>query len=147
MIYLFFKHLHSGLRWIILLMLLVSILNSLLRFLAKKNYSERDRKFALISLALLHTQVLIGLLLYFISPKVVFSTISLKNPLLRFYLVEHISLMIIAAALITTGYSLAKKAKQDPSRHLWILIFYGAGLILILSAIPWPWMSLGSGWL
>ena len=138
-------HAHSGLRWIVLILLLAAIFNAF----SKKNsgsYSEGDRKLALFAMISTHVQFLIGIILYFISPLVVFAGESMKNTVLRFYLVEHILLMLIAIALITVGHSKSKKATDAAAKFKAISVFYLIALILILAAIPWPFRIEGAGW-
>lgn len=138
-------HAHSGLRWIVLILLIVSIFNA---FSKKKSgtYSEGDRKLALFAMISTHTQFLIGLILYFISPLVVFSGDSMKNTVLRFYLVEHISLMLVAIVLITIGHKKSKQAQESAAKFKAISIYYLIALILILASIPWPFRIEGAGW-
>ena len=146
MFYLFLKHLHSGLRWLVLAILILAIISSVYKLFLKRNYKNADRRIAFFSMVALHLQFLIGIILYLVSPKVVFAGSSMSNSLLRFFLVEHIALMMIAVILITIGYSKAMKISDDSAKHTRILVFYLIGFILILLAIPWPWMSLGGSW-
>lgn len=143
-LYLLLKHTHSGLRWIALMLLLIALGNSIVK--SWKRYSARDNKINTLTIYALHLQLVIGLILYFLSPKVIFSAESMSNHLLRFFLVEHISLMLLAIILATVGHSLSKKVKSDHSRHLRISIFFGIALLLILLAIPWPWQNFAAGW-
>ncbi|MCK8490756.1 MULTISPECIES: cytochrome B [Spirosoma] len=133
-------HAHSGLRWIALVLLVASVLSAL----AKSDYTDGNRKLYLFTLISAHLQLVIGLLLYFISPKVNFNEISDK--LYRFYTVEHITGMLIAIILITIGYSRSKRATNAASKQRLIAIFYGLGLLLILAMIPWPFRIPGAGW-
>jgi membrane-associated HD superfamily phosphohydrolase len=95
-------------------------------------------------------QLLIGLILYFISPKVTFFEGWMKDSMTRFFALEHILLMIVAIAIITIGRRRAeKKLEGTRNKHRAILISYVIGLILILVSIPWPfgrWASFGAGW-
>jgi membrane protein DedA with SNARE-associated domain len=93
----------------------------------------------------MHLQLIIGLILYFISPKVIFSGSSMSDPILRFFLVEHISLMLIAVVLITVGYVKTKKI-EGVKKYRTILIYYVISLLLILASIPWPFRDLGGKW-
>ena len=138
-------HAHSGLRWIVLILLLVSIFNA---FSKKKTgiYSEGDRKLALFTMIFTHVQLLIGFVLYFMSPRVIFSGESMGNDVLRFYLLEHGLLMLVAIALITIGHSKSKKAADGAAKFKAIARFYLIALILILAAIPWPFRDLGGSW-
>ena len=144
--YIILKHAHSGLRWLILIMLVWAVFSAILKFIKKSEFTPGDKRTNIIVLSLAHTQLILGLILYFISPKVVFGTDTMSNSILRFFTVEHISLMIIALVLITIGYSKSKKAKTDAKKFRHIFLFYGIALLLILVAIPWPWMRLASGW-
>jgi len=54
--------------------------------------------------------------------------------------------MVVAAVLITIGYFRAKKASDDVRKFKALLIIYSIALLLILSAIPWPFRGLGAGW-
>lgn len=138
-------HAHSGLRWVVLILLLVAIFNAF----SKKSsgqWTPKDKKITLFAMIFTHIQLLIGLVLYFISPLVEFSEGFMSNPVYRFYSVEHISLMLIAIALITVGYSKSKKATTDAKKFGAVATFYLIGLILILVSIPWPFRDLGAGW-
>ena len=75
-----FPELHSGFRYIVLLLLLVSHHQGLGRLAGKKPYSEGNRKLNLFAMISVHTQLLIGLVLYFLSPFVQFNSQTMKDP-------------------------------------------------------------------
>lgn len=138
------KHSHSGLRWVVLALLLAAI------FTAYKKMSAKDTDVAkqpfLFNLIGVHVQTLIGLVLYFISPKVQHIEGMMQNASLRFYGMEHILMMVIAAVLVTIGYSKAKR-QEAPKRYKTLLIFNAIALLIILAAIPWPFRAgLGGSW-
>lgn len=137
-------HAHSGLRWIFLLLLLVTIGLAIVKWTGKKPFWEEYKKWALFTFILSHIQLALGLILYFTSPKVIFDSAAMKDSITRFFLVEHIFVMIIAILLITLGYSKAKKQLPENSAKT-ISIFYGIALILILWGIPWPG-TYGASW-
>lgn len=137
---------HSGLRWFVLITLLVAIGNAIGKSKGNPPFTNRDTRLALMALIFTHTQFLLGLILYFVSPKVVFSTSSMSDDILRFFLVEHIFIMTLAVALVTIGYSRAKRAIDEGKKFRNILVFYLLGLILILAGIPWPFQNYGAGW-
>lgn len=146
MLYTILKHTHSGIRWIVIFLLLAVVVSGLFKLFGKKQYKEGDRKLGLFTMAFTHTQFIIGLVLYFISSKVVFSAESMSNDLLRFFLVEHFAMMLIAIILLTVGYVKTKKAqgnRKKLSRQFW---YYFIALIIILLAIPWPWQNYAAGW-
>lgn len=133
-------HAHSGLRYVVLGLLIAAI------FTAYSNWqkgSQDDSKLYLFTLIATHTQLLIGLVLYFMSPKVNFDLISEK--VFRFYSIEHVFMMLIAIVLITVGRVRSKKL-TGADKHRTVLYFYALALVIILVAIPWPFRNLGSGW-
>ncbi len=132
----FITHLHSGLRYVILALLLYTIFQSVWSLVKKQTFSPFDRVASLLVLIVSHIQLLTGILLYFISAKVVFNDFTMKIALFRFFTVEHPLMMIIAVALITVGFSRLKRISDD-AKHKNILIFYSLGLAVILAAIPW----------
>jgi uncharacterized membrane protein len=142
-------HLHSFLRWIALLAIITAFVRSLLGLLHKSAYSPLDKKLSLTSLISTHIQLLIGFILYFVSPIVSAGLAdmggAMKDPSLRFWTIEHISVMIIAIIFITLGYSLSKRAVNDSDKHKKVALFFGLGLLLILIRIPWPFMEIGQG--
>jgi membrane protein DedA with SNARE-associated domain len=71
----------------------------------------------------------------------------MKDSLLRFFLVEHISLMMIAVVLVTIGYVKSDRATDEFKKYKLVVIYFSIALLLILAAIPWPFRALGAGWL
>lgn len=134
--YHFIKSLHSGIRYIVLILVVLAIIQALLGWLGKKNYTEGNRKLNLFTLISVHTQLLIGLILYFVSPLVQFTGTAMKEPTTRYWTVEHITMMIIAVIIITVGYSRSKKVLSAEKKHLNIFIFYLlAALVVIITLI------------
>lgn len=141
------KHAHSGLRWVVLIFILVAIVNAIIKRGKSTEYTKGDKMPVLLGLIFSHVQLIIGFVLYFISPKVSFIEGFMKDAATRFYTVEHLSLMIIAIILITIGYSKSKRQEIAAQKHNTVLVFYGIGLLLILISIPWPFReALGGGW-
>ena len=89
-LYSFFLHLHSGFRYIVLLLVLVAIIRAWADWLGKKAYSEGNRKLNLFAMISMHTQLLIGIVLYFISPFVQFNSHTMKDATTRYWTVEHL---------------------------------------------------------
>lgn len=147
------KHAHSGLRWVVLVLLIMAIVNGITKA-GKQNFTDKDRKLGLFAMIFCHIQLLLGLIIYFIGPKgfVYFQIMDMgdimKNAAIRFHAVEHIVAMILGIVLITIGYSKTKRAKEDAKKFKSTWIFYSIGLIVILSRIPWPFMDgqIAGGW-
>lgn len=110
------------------------------------SFTDKDKKMPLFAFISCHIQLLVGLILYFISPKVIFSAEALKNATSRFFLVEHTTTMLLAIIIISVGYIMAKKVAPEKKAFSRIFWAYLIGLILILIGIPWPFMGYGTGW-
>ena len=137
-------HLHSGFRWILILALIVTLGISIYNVLKKNTLSKSGKLFAKITMLTAHLQLLAGLVLYLISPRVVFSAQSMSSPILRFFLVEHITAMLLAIALITFGVVRAKRKPATEARTLlWTFL---VALLLLIAMIPWPWSAVGGSW-
>ena len=126
---------HSGFRYIVFLLVVIAIVRAFADWNGKKAYSEGNRKFNLFTMIAVHTQVLLGLALYFVSPNVKFGGGVMKDPTGRYWTVEHISMMLIAMILITIGHSKSKKAIVPEAKHKAIAIFYTLAFLIIVVAI------------
>ncbi len=136
------KHAHSGLRWVVLVLLILAVAGA---YRSWKG-GAAGGKMPLYAMIATHVQLLLGLWLYFISSYVKFTEGFMKDPLLRFYSVEHLTLMLLAILTITIGYSRAKRKPTEEGRGRTTFLYYLIGLLLILLAIPWPFRGLGAGW-
>jgi hypothetical protein len=140
-------HLHSGLRWLVIITLIVTIVK---HFMGSKNnltYKKGDKSLALMTLILVHVQFLAGLFLYFGNGWSKFEAGTMSNAVSRFWSVEHIAGMLIAIVLITVGYSSAKRLTDDAKKYKKIFTFYLIGFILIIASIPWPFRGeIARGW-
>ena len=133
--YSFFLHLHSGFRYIVLLLVLLAIIRAWNDWLGKKSYSEGNRKLNLFTMISMHTQLLIGLILYFLSPFVQFNSQTMKQFDTRYWTVEHLTAMIIAIILITIGHSKSKKIALPEGKHKAIAIYYTLALVIVIVTI------------
>jgi len=135
--YHFIQKFHSGWAYLALLLLLVAVINSFLGMSSKKEFTPKDRKVALFGLIATHIQLVIGLILYFLSPMGSAAFGLMKDAELRLTSLEHPLINIIAIILITVGWSKHKRTEDSTAKFKSIAIFYGLGLVLILSRIPW----------
>ena len=136
------KTVHSYWAYLVLAILIIASINALLGMRGQKSFSSRDLRISLFGLIFSHIQLLIGLILYFVSPW--FNQWSalgiggvMKDAQARLYLVEHPFTNILAITLITMGWSMHKRQSEESRKFSRIGIFYTLGLALLLSRIPW----------
>jgi len=135
-------HTHNLFRWLVLIVLILAVGFALIGWFKKQEWTKKDNTIGLLLTIFMDIQFLIGIILYaFVSPltKAAFADFgaAMKNADLRFYAVEHISLMIIALILVHIGRTKTKKAVAPWKKHRAATIFYGIALLLILASIPW----------
>ncbi|WP_308991527.1 hypothetical protein QLS71_005790 [Mariniflexile litorale] len=138
--------LHSYWAYLVLFILIIAVINALIKVFGDKEYTAKDFRIALFTLIVSHIQLLIGLILYFVSPRfelwAEMGSKVMKDSMTRLYLVEHPLVNIIAVALITIGYSKHKKKLTSKAKLKPIAVFYSIALVLLLSRIPWSiWLA------
>ncbi|MEO6916317.1 MAG: hypothetical protein ABI151_12270 [Chitinophagaceae bacterium] len=136
--------LHNLLRWILLFLLVAAIFRAYRGWKSRKIFGKSDRQVGLFLMISAHTELLIGIILWFTS-SYGFQSIKnlgmgavMKNSAARFWAVEHLTGMLIGVVLITIGRVVTKKPISDTSkfkRSFWFFLF---GFLIIMSVVPWP---------
>lgn len=128
---------HSIVRFVILFAVVISILLAFTGWFGNKEYTKGNKAINLITLISAHTQLVLGLILYFVSPFASTGNMgaAMKDPVLRYWTVEHSAMMIVAIVLITIGYSKSKKALSSTEKHRLIAIFYTLAALIVIVAI------------
>lgn len=146
-------HLHSVGRWIVLVLLLIAIFNSAVA--GNRPFIKSDNRTGLLVTIFADLMLLIGIALWFMSPRWGYTTIQARgmadvmgDATARFYVIEHLTGMLIAIILLHIGKAQARKPIGDRAKHRRTVIYYTIALLLILLSIPWPFRSIaaGSGW-
>jgi hypothetical protein len=139
--YAILKTVHSYWAFFVLIILLLAVLNALRGKISGKEFGSNDLRISLFGLIFSHIQLLIGLILYFVSPWFdQWSSMGMgimKNAESRLYLIEHPITNIVAIVLITMGWSMHKRQSESSKKFLRIALFFGLGLVFLLSRIPW----------
>ncbi len=137
------QFLHSYWAYLVLLIVTLATFNALIGYFAKKEYNPKDFRISLFALIVSHLQLLLGLVLYFVSPLGLKSISNngmgavMKDSELRLNAIEHPMIMILMVVFITIGYSKHKKKLVSTPKFKMLAIFYTIALILMLSRIPW----------
>lgn len=138
-------HAHSGLRWLVIIFLVVAVIKSFIGWKGKKEFNKSDNLIALLLLSFTHLQFIVGIIMYFISPNVLQLKNAMSDSFHRFWALEHGLIMVIAIILITVGRVKSKKASNDELKHKKGFIFYVVALLLIIWAGLAKPLMLGSG--
>jgi hypothetical protein len=138
---------HNILRWAVLLFGVWAVVSALLAVFSKREYKSSDNKTSLFFMISCDIQLLLGLILYFTG--MWFEKVKsgmgavMKDPIERYFAVEHALTMIIAWLLVHAGRSMVKRADTDAQKHKRTLIYFGIALAVILLMIPWPFKQPG----
>jgi len=139
--YLFLLALHSLTRWLVLLSLLFAIFRSYRGWLGHKSFTQTDHITRVVTASIAHVQLVIGIWLYFISPVVNYFLHNFRQAVhmreIRFFGMEHITMMLIAITLITIGSAKAKRKTTDEARFKTMAIWFSIALFIIFMSIPW----------
>jgi len=141
---------HSGLRYVAIILLITAIIKAFSRWKGRKTYTPANKRLYMFAMVLLHIQLVLGLVLYFAGPRVEAAGLVegfMANDSARFWMVEHLTGMVIGLGLITFGYSKSKRLSDDEKRHRLVALTYTFGTLIILYSIPWPFRDLGTGWI
>jgi len=139
--------LHSGWAYITLIILIFAVVNAIIGLNSKKEFTDKDLRISLFTLIVAHIQLIIGFIAFFMSAQFEYVLdngmgAAMKEPVIRLFVVEHPLMMILAIVLITMGFSKHKKQNTDKGKFKTIALYYGLGLLFVLSRIPWSqWLS------
>ena len=136
------QFIHSYWAYLVVLIVVLATFNALIKYIRDRSYGSQDFRVSLFTLIVSHLQFIIGLILLFSSPyfaeaKKVGMGELMKNEVLRLYVIEHPTTMLLSIILITIGYSKHKKERSSRPKFKKLAIFYSIGLLLLLSRIPW----------
>ncbi|MBX3270311.1 MAG: hypothetical protein KF729_08615 [Sandaracinaceae bacterium] len=136
---------HSGLRWVVLAMLLALLVAAIRGWRSGAALEKRDRILKGAAIGLADLQLLLGLTLYATGPWLTSlsedARLVMRTSVLRFFVIEHATGMLAALVVLHVGSVLSKRAKDDP-KAAWrrLAIATGVALLLILASIPWPFL-------
>jgi hypothetical protein len=133
--------LHSVFRWLVLISLVLAIYRAYKGWRNKEPFTGSDNTLRIATVTIAHIQLLLGLSLYSISPVVRYFLHYFKQAVhereIRFFGMEHITMMVIAIVLITIGSVKAKRQATDQQRFKTMAVWFTIALIVIFASIPW----------
>lgn len=140
---------HSILRYAVLIAVLVAFVVNLRGWLMSRPIIVWERSATIIAMVLCHVQLVVGLALYGMNAKAFHDADA--GAWQKFILHVHIGSMVLAIVLITAGRMMSKRSNDERRKQMLIALTYGAGLLLMLYATPWPVTEIGrlfaKGWL
>ncbi|TCC99884.1 hypothetical protein [Pedobacter psychroterrae] len=140
--------LHGLFRWLVLIFLIIAVFRAYRGRFKKIPFLSIDHTIRIITVKVVQIQFCIGIVLYTISPLVRYFLHNFNEAVhlreIRFFGMEHITMMSIAVAVITIGSDKVSKATDDQQKYKVMAIWFTVGLLLILTSIPWSFSPLTS---
>lgn len=145
--YSFLRDAHSLIRWVVIIACLWALMRVWSGFFGRSEWTRKDQTAGLVFTSLLNVQLILGLVLYAISPitRAAMTNFgaAMKDSTLRFFAVEHLAGMLLAVVIAQVGYSISKRATTDRGKFLRSAVAYSLAAVLIVASIPWPFMKYG----
>jgi hypothetical protein len=133
--------LHSLVRWLVLISLLAAIVRAYQGWFQHKPFTKRDHTIRSVAVTTAHLQLVLGLCLYAISPVVRYFLnyfkVAVHEREIRFFGMEHVTMMVLAIVLLTIGSAKAKRQKTDEQKFKTMAIWFTIALVIIFLSIPW----------
>jgi len=142
--------LHSLARWGLVIIGLIAIFRSFSGWMGKKEFTAADNQAGMLYTMVFDIQLLLGILLYLSKGWFGVLTADFSAAMstgTRFFAVEHLLMMILAAAAAHVGRSQARKAAEAVQKHRRAALWYFLSFVLMLAAVPWPFTTNARPWL
>jgi uncharacterized membrane protein YozB (DUF420 family) len=133
---------HNIVRWVALVLGILAAVRAWLGWLRKSEWSESDRKIGVFFSSAMDTQLLLGLLLYFLFSPITRAALgnfgaAMRDGGARFFALEHTFYMLLAVVFAHLGSILPRKASEAIAKHRQAAIWFSLAVLLILLGIPW----------
>ena len=140
--------LHSLIRWFVFTSLVLSVVVAYRGWLTNRPFSKFVNVLRVFTEIFANIQLVVGVWLYFISPIVAYFFANFKDAVgqreIRFFGMEHVTMMLAAMVLIFIGSAKTGKRRTDTARYKTMAIWFSIALFLILTSIPWAFSPLVS---
>src|SRR6266550_3972043 len=127
--------LHSLLRWLLVLMLVYMLVRAWLGYKRNYSFTSVDNTLRHWTATVAHLQLTVGMVLYFKSPYVAYFW---QNPRLEhlpldysFFSLIHISLMILAVAVLTVGSAMTKRKVSSQEKFKTIFSWFLVAFVIL----------------
>jgi hypothetical protein len=126
---------HSLVRYFVIVFMILVLFRSFYGWIMQKPFGKPDSILSRLLVSGTHLQLLLGVILFFLSPLVTFSSDTMKDSVLRYWTVEHWILMLIAVLLITVSSFRIKKLTVDVKKHRAVFLLNGIAMLIILISL------------
>lgn len=137
---------HSLVRWLVVTTLILSIIRAYYGWKKREKFSCKDEVLLRMTVGVAQLQMLLGIGLYIISPVVQYFFGHLKEAIkmreIRFFGLEHSTMMLTSVILITIGARLSANRTEEAQRFKTIAIWFSIAFIILFFSVPWQFSPL-----
>ncbi len=146
----FLLAMHNLMRWVVVILALVAVVNASLGWSQNRSWSKSDRLIGSFFTISLDIQLLLGLILFFTSgwANQLFTNFGemMASPSGRFFGFEHVLYMLLAVIFAHVGSARARKASPDRQKFRNALVWYALVIVVLAVGVPWPFFASGRPW-
>ncbi len=133
---------HNVVRWVVLILGILALYRSFSGLLGNKEWSDTDRKVGVFFASAIDTQLLVGLILYFLLSPITRGALgdfgaAMGVAGVRFFAVEHTFFMLLAVVFAHLGTMLPKRAAGSKAKFQRAAIWLGLAVVVVLLGMPW----------
>ena len=132
---------HNIMRWLVVIAGVWLLIRTYMGLFSKGDWTDTENKAMRFFVIFMDVQLIVGLILYFISPltQAVMGNFgaAMGDDQLRFFGVEHAFMMILAVILAHVGSVMVKRADESRSKYIRAAIWFTITVLVIVAAIPW----------
>jgi hypothetical protein len=137
----FVLQLHAIWRWVLLIASIVVVIKALVGWLGKRPFTKLDDQLGMAFTIVVDVQVTLGLIIWLFGPLGLQNlSQAMGNAALRFIVLEHPILMLIALAFAHIGRARSKKVADDTAKHRVSFVFYLLSFVFIALIFLMPMM-------
>lgn len=139
--------LHNLTRWAVVVFALLALITAFSGWFEKKSFTQKDSKNLFFYTRFFEVQIILGTILMFTKGwgniMINGGADVMSNSILRFFAVEHWLMMVIALVIAHIGGAQIKKTDESIKKYRRMAIWTLVSILLVLAAIPWPFMATG----
>jgi hypothetical protein len=132
---------HNIVRWLVLAAGIWAVVRCWMGWRARAVWGEKDAGAVKLFVNALSLQFVVGVVLYAVSPLIrgglADMGAAMRTPSVRYFVVEHVFVMIAAIALGHIGAARIRKAGSDSARFQTATIWMGLALAAVAGFVPW----------